>query len=80
MLKFLLVVIVVVVGLWWWARGRQRMGQPAQKASAPPPATGPQQMVACAHCGVHLPGADAVHHEGHAYCSADHRDAGPVGR
>jgi uncharacterized protein len=35
-------------------------------------------MLACAHCGVHLPSADALRDAaGRAYCSDAHRLAGP---
>ena len=41
-------------------------------------APGPQAMVACAHCGLHLPQPDAVEGEGgRHYCSAEHRRLGP---
>ncbi len=42
-------------------------------ASAKPPE--PEDMVRCAHCGVHLPVSESVR-EGELYfCSAAHRDA-----
>jgi uncharacterized protein len=35
-------------------------------------------MLACAHCGLHLPQAEACFDvAGRAYCSADHRLSGP---
>jgi uncharacterized protein len=35
-------------------------------------------MLACAHCGVHLPGDETVRDEaGRAYCGDAHRLAGP---
>jgi len=34
-------------------------------------------MLACAHCGVHLPASLALRAQGHSFCSAAHRDAGP---
>ena len=35
-----------------------------------------QAMVACAHCGWHLPHSEALAHAGQHYCSPAHRDAG----
>ncbi|MCB1917756.1 MAG: hypothetical protein KDG52_18835 [Rhodocyclaceae bacterium] len=32
-----------------------------------------ERMVACAHCGVHVPESEAVLVEGVGYCSAEHR-------
>jgi uncharacterized protein len=75
-MKYLLVLIVVVIGLWML---NKRLRGPAAK---PPPGRGPgaarpqvpAEMVECAHCGLHLPAADAVHGaDGTAYCSAAHR-------
>jgi len=34
-------------------------------------------MVACAHCGLHLPRAEALEHAHRHYCCAEHRSAGP---
>jgi len=34
-------------------------------------------LVACAHCGTHLPKSDAYWKEGHSYCSVTHRNLGP---
>ena len=36
-----------------------------------------EQMVACAHCGLHLPRAEALEHAHRHYCCAEHRSAGP---
>jgi uncharacterized protein len=43
--------------------------QPAQRSPAKPLA-----MVACAHCGTHLPSTDALQVGGVFYCSAEHRE------
>jgi uncharacterized protein len=43
--------------------------QPAQRSPAKPLA-----MVACAHCGTHLPSTDALQDGGVFYCSAEHRE------
>ena len=32
-------------------------------------------MVRCAHCGVHLPKGESVESDGQFFCSAEHRDA-----
>ncbi|MEG0201990.1 MAG: PP0621 family protein [Comamonas sp.] len=44
----------------------------------PQPAAGrklaaPQDMVECAHCGVHLPRAEALTEKSRFYCSAEHQ-------
>ncbi len=67
----LLLLVVGVVALL--LSTRRRIGR------RPPPAAGPapQPMLTCAHCGVHLPAAEALRDGAHAYCSAAHRLAGP---
>jgi uncharacterized protein len=75
MVKALIVGIAVAL-LLWWLFGRA----PRTKKQARPPAPrteGAEEMVACAHCGVHLPRGDALSARGLHYCSPVHRDAPP---
>lgn len=80
-MKYLLLLLVVGLVLWkLLARGRVKAPPPAGRGSpnAPgAPATPPVAMVACAHCGLHLPAADAVLEGSHIYCSPAHRALGP---
>ena len=69
----LLIVLVIAVGVW---RSKREPAQPSRTPPAAPPK--PQDMVACAHCGLHLPYSDAVVQHGVAYCGADHLRAGPA--
>lgn len=77
----LLLVILAVVGLAFF--GRRRPRPPTPPASAPPsgkPSSqpGPQPMLACAHCGVHLPQTEArMDVAGRPYCGDAHRLLGP---
>lgn len=82
MMKYLLVMLVVMIAIGIW-RNKRRDNT---RSSAPPPAarstTLPrtQAMVTCAHCGVHLPQADAQTQGTHApayYCSDEHLRLGP---
>ncbi|WP_440109871.1 PP0621 family protein [Acidovorax sp. BL-A-41-H1] len=68
----LLAVLVVAFGIW---RSRRR-AEAVSSSEARRPLALPQDMVACAHCGVHVPQADAVVLAGHTFCSAEHRDRG----
>lgn len=34
-----------------------------------------EDMVRCAHCGVHLPKGESVQADGQFFCGAEHRDA-----
>ena len=76
-MKYLLVLVVIVVAVGIW-RNKRRDEVAERKAAGTRPATAlkqPQNMVACAHCGLHLPQADAVTGgENQYYCSAEHRN------
>lgn len=81
MSKILILVFVALVVLWLLLgrrRGDSRPGEPqADKPAAKPPLK-PQAMLACAHCGVHLPQSDVLAGpDGRPYCSDAHRLAGP---
>jgi uncharacterized protein len=79
-MKFLLLLAVIGIAIWMF-KSRHRV--PGPKKPPPPvkpggPAAGVTPMLACAHCGVHLPKTDAVlDPAGRAYCSAAHLQAGP---
>jgi len=81
-MKYLLVLAVIVVAIWLWRKARREELQSRTPPPAPPPAPAPgtiappQAMLRCAHCGLHLPAADAVRGpDGAAYCSAAHLKA-----
>lgn len=65
----LLIVLAVVVGVW---RSRRPPASGTEKTAPRAPAL-PQDMVACSHCGVHVPRAEALMLGQHAYCCAEHR-------
>ena len=65
----LLIVLAVVVGVW---RSRRPPSSGPEKAAPRAPVL-PQDMVACSHCGVHVPRAEALMLGQHAYCCAEHR-------
>lgn len=83
----LLILIGLAVGVLWWLFGRKRVDAEERQASPPAaPRAGhstarraaPAQIVACAHCGVHLPRDEATADaQGRLYCGEEHRVAGP---
>lgn len=70
MIKLLLLLAVLAIAYLLWRHARiERSGPPPQAREAKP-----QEMIACASCGVHLPRADAVSGaDGRLYCSQEHR-------
>jgi len=74
-LKYLIVVLVVALVIWLMLRGRERGVDQARRRTG---GRGePQAMIVCAHCGVHLPRAEALVDQGGAFCSEAHKLAGP---
>ncbi len=78
-MKYLLVLAVLLVAAWlFFGRRRPPVVPPAKRQKPPPPAAAPQAMLACVHCNVHLPQADALMDvAGRPYCSEAHRLLGP---
>lgn len=76
-MKFLLVLAVVGVVLWLLRARSRGDGAAAARRDAPSAVRPPQAMVACAHCGLHLPAADAVLEGSRVYCCDAHRQRGP---
>ena len=71
-----LVILVVLVLVYAWLRGQRNAG--AQPPPERPPLPPPQDTVACAHCGVHIPKAEALMLGNQAYCCQEHRHLGPA--
>ena len=69
-MKFLLVLTVVLVAFWIWRNNRV-----SDRRDAPPPHKPgqPLVMVACDHCGTHLPEAEVVRGQQGVYCCHEHR-------
>lgn len=72
----LLVILATVALLVWLLRGdRRRAVRQAKAADASAPkVSGPESMVSCALCGLHLPATDALAGpDGRQFCCAEHR-------
>ncbi|HEX5747063.1 MAG TPA: PP0621 family protein [Archangium sp.] len=80
-MKYLLLLLVVGVVLFLMFGRRRKPDEDRPDAGDRPAARRPGEaatMLACAHCGVHLPRDDAVlDAAGRAYCGEAHRIAGP---
>ena len=80
-MKYLLVLLVVLVVAWMLLRRREPPPPPPKRGAAPDAKRTPDAplpMLACAHCGMHLPQAEAqMDAAGRPFCSEAHRLAGP---
>lgn len=63
-------VVMLVAGIWFLYR--KYLSAPSRPQTPPAPAAAPR-MCKCAHCGVHLPEAEALLQGGQAFCSEAHR-------
>ena len=72
MIRNLVLLVVLAVGAWLVLREirRFRERRTSQSASSQYP-----KMLACDHCGTHVPESQAIRVGPHAYCSEDHRRA-----
>lgn len=77
MAKLLLLILLAFVIAQVWRQARQR-ALDAERQKPQPGA--PERIVACAHCGVHVPESEAVRDTGYVFCCAAHRDAWRAGR
>lgn len=74
-MKYLLVLAVLMVAVWIWRNNRR---SDHDEATPPKPPSRPQAatasaMVACRHCGLHLPASEALKGTAGVYCCAEHR-------
>ncbi len=68
MTKILLIAIAFAAVFWLLRNHRRR----ADRAAQPPPDAPAEDMVACAHCGVHLPRGESLISEARHFCSQEH--------
>ena len=89
-MRNLLLFVLFLIGLFYARRAlRGKSGNAGKAADKGPDAAGGgrqreaehleiEQMVACAHCGVHLPAQDALVDGDRRFCSDAHRRLGPA--
>ncbi len=78
-MKFFLLLAAFFVVIWLMRGGRRRVPpSPPPQAPVVPPAGAPsasESIVACVHCGLHLPQSEAVTGEVGWFCGDAHRQA-----
>jgi uncharacterized protein len=67
----LLRIIIILIGLWLVLTIIKRALTSLRKPPSDKPAVA--KMVACAHCGVHIPESEALRDGNRHYCSEEHR-------
>lgn len=75
-MKLLLFLLIILFAVWLWRSGRMTEPQskrPSDSTRRPPHQSVPEDMVRCAHCGLHLPLHEAVASSSAYYCSVEHR-------
>ena len=72
-MKYLIILLLVVLVTWQWRNARTQHIKTRQTRDANPKE--PQDMVVCAHCGIHLPAQEAIPGNRGQYCDAHHRAA-----
>ncbi len=73
-MKYLLLIVIVLAVLFVARAGRQRVVNKARQR-APEAPEGSQPMLACAHCGTHLPRDESLPGRGGVFCDEAHRAA-----
>jgi uncharacterized protein len=68
-MKYLIFAVAVVLLLWLLRRSLR----PRRPPSPPAPTAEAKTMLACAHCGVHLPRDEALPGRGGVFCGEAHR-------
>jgi uncharacterized protein len=64
-----LILIVLVFAFAWWILGKYRR---SLTRNEPPPTGAAEDMVRCAHCGVHLPRSESRASGEKFFCSEEH--------
>ncbi|WP_374259780.1 PP0621 family protein [Zoogloea sp.] len=88
-MRNLILFVLFLIGLYYVRRALRRPGGDAGPAAGddiggagrasrtpPPPRVEVEQMVACAHCGLHVPESEGVRGDGAFFCSDAHRRLG----
>ena len=83
-MKFFAFLVLFFVAVWLFRGGRRRgeRGAPPQSPAAPSAdaQSSSESIVACIHCGLHLPQGDAVSNDAGWFCGDAHRLAHDINK
>jgi uncharacterized protein len=71
--RLIVLILLIVLAVWLI---RRALRSSSLKTQSPQKTVTEDQLVRCAHCGVHLPRAEARQVEGVLYCSEEHARLG----
>lgn len=71
-------ILLLFFGIMVFFLLRSLQGKGAGHKGKTGPPSEPERMVACAHCGVHIPESESLASLGSHYCSEEHRRLGPA--
>jgi uncharacterized protein len=63
-----LILLALAIALAWWILKRYRKSMTKRE----PPTPIAEDMVKCAHCGIHLPRSESHGGDGQFFCSEEH--------
>ena len=79
-MRNLLIFLLVLGGIWWVRRALKRVQRGGGQAGRDARLNEPERVLACAHCGVHVPESEGVRDDSGFYCCEGHRRLGNAGR
>jgi uncharacterized protein len=71
--RVLLILILLLIVAWWVNRALERRARRPKQAARKRVA---ERMLACEHCGVHIPESEGVRSETGFFCCDEHRRLG----
>lgn len=80
-MRNLLLFVLLLIAIFYIRRALRRTpgrgnGGPGRSEGSAREALQAERMVACAHCGLHVPESESVQADGVHYCSGEHRRLG----
>lgn len=76
-MRNLIFILLALIAVWWVRRALSDFKRVQQRKRADEASRNtPERMVACAHCGLHVPESEGVREDERFYCSDAHRRLG----